>query len=57
MKNWKTTLTGLFLIAAYSIGKFFPDYASFVDGLFPILVGAGFLASKDNDVTGGKREQ
>jgi hypothetical protein len=57
MKNWKTSLTGIAVVAIFCITYFKPQYKDFCNNLFVLLVGYGFLSAKDHNVTGGTKEQ
>lgn len=55
MKNWKTTLVGLALIGA-GIAVFIQT-KDYTQAGAAILVGTGFFFAKDNNVTGGTKQQ
>jgi hypothetical protein len=56
MKNWKTSVIGLILIALGIIGIKWTCIDGVTGGAI-ITAGLGFLAAKDFNVTGGTREQ
>ena len=49
MKNWKTTVTGLVIVAIYVLDYFFPEHKPFFDGFVPVLVAAGFIMARDHN--------
>ena len=58
MKNWKTTLAGLLVIVGALTGPITdPSKPVGPELIAQILAGVGLIASKDHDVTGGKRKQ
>jgi hypothetical protein len=57
MKNWKTSLFGVLTIASFVVGYFYPQYKDFCTGLMTVMITAGFLSAKDNNVTGGTVSQ
>lgn len=57
MKNWKTTTAGLavgLIAAATFLHWITPEQATAITG---VLVSLGFIAAKDNNVTGGTKTQ
>jgi len=59
MKNWKTTLAAILAAAPQILHYLFPntitlDVANVLSGLF---VSLGLVAAKDNNVTGGTKQQ
>ena len=48
MRSWKTTFTGLALVAVYVLGYFFPEHKPFIDGFIPVLAAAGFIFASDH---------
>jgi hypothetical protein len=56
MKNWKTSLIGVALIALGIIGIKWTCVDGVTGGAI-ITAGVGFLAAKDHNVTGGTKEQ
>ena len=55
MKNWKTSIVGIILIVLGIVSM--PCGVDKTIGGAIITAGLGFLVAKDNDVTGGTREQ
>jgi hypothetical protein len=51
-KNWKTSLAGLFGIAAVVIPAVAPQHASTLNQVAALAVSLGLLAAKDGDKTG-----
>ena len=49
MKNWKTTVAGIAIVAVYVLSYVFPEHKDFINGFIPVLVAAGFIVSKDTD--------
>ena len=58
MKSWKTTFAGIALmgLSGWTAVKH-PEKATDPQTVATLVTGAGLLASKDHDVTGGKRKQ
>lgn len=56
MKNWKTTLSGLGMIAYGVIGVLLGKVGWDIAGP-SIIGGIGLILAKDSDVTGGTRDQ
>lgn len=54
MKNWKTSIAGIATIAA---GVALLITGKVTEGITAITAGAGLLASKDHNVTGGEVNQ
>mgnify|MGYP005989435849 CR=1 FL=1 len=54
MKSWKTTLTGIAAIVATAVAHFFPEHTETVVSITGVLVGLGFIAARDNDVSSEK---
>jgi hypothetical protein len=55
--NWKTTVSGLVIVAAYVVKVTNPEYALACDAVLAAgAAGVGIFA-KDNDVTGGTVKQ
>lgn len=52
LKNWKTSLAGVFAIAAVVTATWLPQYKSELESVAALLAGLGLLASKDGDKTG-----
>jgi hypothetical protein len=56
LKNYKTGLYGIAMLALVIVGQFFPEYQPFAQKLIDTLVAVGFIVVvKDHDVTGGTR--
>lgn len=54
LKNWKTTVSGLVVAAAYVVKITNPEYAPVCDAVLAAgAAGVGIFA-KDNNVTGGE---
>ena len=51
-KNWKTSLAGLFGIAAVVIPAVAPQHATTLQQVAALAVSLGLLAAKDGDKTG-----
>jgi hypothetical protein len=51
-KNWKTSLAGLFGIAAVIVPVMAPNHASTLNQVAALAVSLGLLAAKDGDKTG-----
>jgi hypothetical protein len=51
-KNWKTSLAGLFGIAAVVIPAVAPQHATTFQQVAALAVSLGLLAAKDGDKTG-----
>lgn len=57
IKNWKTTVAGLLITAAYVVKVTNPEYALLCDGVIAAgAAGVGIFA-KDSNVTGGTVQQ
>ena len=59
MKNYKTTLAGILAVLPQILSVLFPkvitqDVANTISGL---MVTLGLIAAKDNNVTGGTKQQ
>jgi len=52
LKNWKTSLVGVFAIAAIVTSTWLPQYKDELETVVGVLVGLGLLAAKDGDKTG-----
>lgn len=52
LKNWKTSLAGLFAIAAIVTSTWLPQYKQELDSVAGMLAGLGLLASKDGNKSG-----
>lgn len=52
LKNWKTSLAGLFGIAAVIVPVMAPQHASTLNQVAALAVSLGLLAAKDGDKTG-----
>lgn len=52
IKNWKTSLAGVFAIAAVVTATWLPQFKDELEYSAKILVGLGLLASKDGNKTG-----
>lgn len=58
-KSWKTTSTGITMIAGAIVGLYFAyksnnlNEGTIMGAVTAIIGGVGFLFSKDNNVTGG----
>ena len=52
LKNWKTSLAGVFAIAAVVTATWLPQYKGELESVAGLLAGLGLLASKDGDKTG-----
>ncbi len=57
MKSWKTSLFGFLSIGLFVAAYFMPQHKQFFTDLLPVIVAAGLFSSKDNNVTGGTKEQ
>jgi hypothetical protein len=59
LKNWKTSLAGILAFVLLAAHQFYPSvFTSELTGaITTILVSAGLLAAKDNNVTGGTTPQ
>jgi len=51
-KNWKTSLAGLFGIAAVVIPAVAPEHSATLQQVAALAVSLGLLAAKDGDKTG-----
>tara|TARA_R110002110_G_scaffold262360_3_gene478165 strand:+ start:715 stop:897 length:183 start_codon:yes stop_codon:yes gene_type:complete len=51
LKSWKTTLTGVVLIAGILISTYWPEQTEVVTKITGVLVGLGFIAARDNNVS------
>jgi hypothetical protein len=52
LKNWKTSLVGVFAIAAIVTSTWLPQYRDELEAVVGVLVGLGLLAAKDGNKTG-----
>jgi len=52
LKNWKTSLVGVFAIAAIVTSTWLPQYKDELETVVGVLVGLGLLAAKDGNKTG-----
>lgn len=52
LKNWKTSLVGVFAILAVITSTWLPQYRDELEAVVGVLVGLGLLAAKDSDKTG-----
>jgi len=52
LKNWKTSLAGVFAIAAIVTSTWLPQFKDELEYAAGILAGLGLLASKDGNKTG-----
>jgi len=52
LKNWKTSLVGVFAIAAIVTSTWLPQYKDELETVAGLLAGLGLLAAKDGDKTG-----
>lgn len=52
LKNWKTSLIGVFSIAAIVTSTWLPQYKDELESVAALLAGLGLLAAKDSDKTG-----
>ena len=52
LKNWKTSLVGVFAILAVVTSTWLPQYKDELEAVVGVLVGLGLLAAKDGDKTG-----
>ena len=52
LKNWKTSLVGVFAILAVITSTWLPQYKDELETVAGILAGLGLLAAKDSDKTG-----
>lgn len=59
MKSWKTTLAGVLAIALLAAHQFYPTVftTELVAAITTVLVSAGLMVAKDNNVTGGTTQQ
>jgi len=51
-KNWKTTLAGVFGLAAVVIKTLAPEYAVILESATALAISLGLIAAKDGDKTG-----
>lgn len=49
--SWRTTLTGVLVMVAAGVGYFFPDLLPVVVALEGVLIGQGFILTRDNKVS------
>lgn len=52
LKNWKTSLVGVFAILAVVTSTWFPQYRDELEAVVGVLAGLGLLAAKDSDKDG-----
>jgi hypothetical protein len=52
LKNWKTSLVGVFAILAVITSTWLPQYKDELETVAGVLAGLGLLAAKDSDKTG-----
>ena len=52
LKNWKTSLVGMFAILAVVTSTWLPQYKDELDAVVGVLAGLGLLVAKDSDKTG-----
>lgn len=52
LKNWKTSLVGVFAIAAIVTSTWLPQYKDELESLAALLAGFGLLTAKDGDKAG-----
>ena len=52
IKNWKTSLVGVFAILAVITSTWLPQFRDELETVVGVLVGLGLLAAKDGDKTG-----
>ena len=52
LKNWKTSLVGVFAILAVVTSTWLPQYRDELEAVVGVLVGLGLLAAKDSDKSG-----
>jgi hypothetical protein len=57
MKNWKTTVSGAVVMAAFVVKTVYPEYAPVWDAALALGAAGIGLFAKDNDVTGGTIQQ
>ena len=63
MKNWKTTSTGITMIVGGIVGIYFAaksgnlNEGTVTGSITAILGGIGLIFAKDNNVTGGTKQQ
>ncbi len=55
MKNWKTNLVGIIIIVAGIV--VFIRTNDYTQAALAIAAGTGFFFAKDNNVTGGSKQQ
>jgi len=51
MKSWKTSLSGIAVLAGIAVSHFFPEHAGFVNKLMAAAVALGLISARDNKVT------
>ena len=51
MKSWKTTFTGIVVVAGIIVAHYWPDHTELVANLTTALVGLGLIAARDNNVS------
>ena len=52
LKNWKTSLVGVFAILAVVTSTWLPQYRDELEAVVGVLAGLGLLAAKDSDKDG-----
>ena len=52
LKNWKTSLVGVFAILAVVTSTWLPQYRDELEAVVGVLAGLGLLAAKDGNKTG-----
>lgn len=52
LKNWKTSLIGVFAILAVVTSTWLPQYRDELEAVVGVLAGLGLLAAKDSNKTG-----
>ena len=52
IKNWKTSLVGVFAILAVVTSTWLPQYRDELEAVVGVLAGLGLLAAKDSNKTG-----
>jgi hypothetical protein len=63
MKSWKTTSTGITMVVSGAVGFYFAfksgnlNEATITASLTAVLGGVGLICAKDNNVTGGTKQQ
>jgi hypothetical protein len=56
-KNWKTTASGVVVMAALVVKTAFPEYAPVCDAVLALGAAGVGLFAKDSNVTGGTVQQ